>query len=178
MIFLAAFDKPFDQRIFDRRRGDDARSRRAALAGGAKGAAVDGDGGLIEIGVGHDDDRVLTAHLAGDFGAALRRFGIERAADFIGAGKGDGSQHRRVNHRFADDRAGADQHVEYARRQAGFGVNLRKQGRCGRRQFSGFEDDTVTRGQSRCRFPNRNRPGKIPRRDQSDDAKRAGEWCR
>ncbi len=75
---------------------------------------------LSKIGIGHDDDGVFAAHLAGDFGAALRRFDVERAADFVGAGERYGAQLRRVDHRFADHRAGADEHVEHAGRQAGF----------------------------------------------------------
>ena len=127
LIFFAASDQPFDQRVFDGRRRDHAGSCRAALAGGAESAAVDGDGRFIEIGVGHDDDRVLAAHLAGDLGAALGRLGVERAADFIRTRERDRAQHRRVHHRLADHGAGADHHVEHAGRQAGFGVNLGKQ---------------------------------------------------
>ena len=76
------FDEALDERVFYRRRREHARGRGAALAGGTESAAVDRDGGFVEIGVGHDDDGVLATHLTGNFGAALRRFGIERAADF------------------------------------------------------------------------------------------------
>ena len=91
---LGRIHQSFQQRVFRRRVGDHSRGRRAALPGGTEGAAVNGDGGLVEIGVGHHDHRVLSAHLASHFGAALGRFGVERAADFVGTGKRDCPQHR------------------------------------------------------------------------------------
>ena len=130
---------------------------------------MDGDGGLVEIGVGHDDDGVLAAHLAGDFGAALSRLGVERAANFVGAGKGNGAKHRRMDHCFADDRAGADQHIEYPRRQTCFFVDFGQQRRCRRRQLRRLEDHAIARDQGRRRFPHGNGPGKVPRRNQADD---------
>ena len=87
MIFLARFDEALRERVFDRRIRDHPRCCRAALAGGTEGAAVDGDGGFIQIGISHDDNRVLAAHFAGHLCAALRRFNVERAADFVGAGE-------------------------------------------------------------------------------------------
>ena len=84
-------------------------------------------GGFVEIGVGHDDDCVFAAHLASDFGAALCRFDVKRAADFIRAGERDGPEDRRMNHRFADDGSGADEHIEHAGRKSGFFVNFREE---------------------------------------------------
>jgi hypothetical protein len=133
---------------------------------------MNGDRGFVEIGIGHDDYGVLSAHFASDFGAALRRLDVKCAADFIRSGKRNGSQHRRVNHRFADDRARSHEHVEYARRKTRFGVDFREQGCGGRRQLRRLEDNAISRRQGGRGFPHRNCPGEIPRRDQTDDAER------
>ena len=85
--FLGGFDEPPGECLFDRRIGDHPRCRRAALSGGTEGAAVNGNGCLVQIGIGHHDDRVFTAHLTGHLGAALGRFNIEGSADFVGSGK-------------------------------------------------------------------------------------------
>jgi len=75
------FRQPFHQRILDRRVRENARGGRAALARRAERASGDGGGGLVEIGVGHDDHGVLTAHLAGHLLALPRRLGVDRDAD-------------------------------------------------------------------------------------------------
>ena len=85
--FFCGFDETLDERVLHLGMSDHARCRRAALPGGAESAAVNGHRGFVEVGVRHDDDGVLAAHLAGYLCAALRRFGIKRAADLVGSGE-------------------------------------------------------------------------------------------
>src|SRR6184192_368846 len=59
--------------VEDRTQHDRAARRRAALPGGAERATRDGLGGLLEISVVHDDDRVLPAHLELDLAQAVER---------------------------------------------------------------------------------------------------------
>src|SRR5947199_300433 len=63
--------------VEDRTQHDRAARRRAALPGGAERATRDGLGGLFEISVVHDDDRVLPAHLELDLAEALRSLRVE-----------------------------------------------------------------------------------------------------
>jgi hypothetical protein len=48
---------------------------------------VDGYCRFVQIGIGHDNDRVLTAHFAGHLGATLGGFNVQRAADFVRSGE-------------------------------------------------------------------------------------------
>ena len=76
------------------------------------------------------------------------------------------------DHRLADVGSGADEHVEDARRQPRLFVNLSEQDRRGGRQLGGLEHHAVARHDGRRALPHRNRPRKIPRRDQADRAQR------
>jgi hypothetical protein len=55
--------KRSEQRVGDRLVDEDARGRRALLAGVDEGARDDRGHGVVEVGVGVDDHAVLAAHL-------------------------------------------------------------------------------------------------------------------
>ena len=77
-----------------------------------------------------------------------------------------------MNDGFAHYRSGAHNHVEYAGRTAGFLVDLGQQRGRSRRKLSRFENDAIPRRQRGCGFPHRDRPGKIPGRDETHHAER------
>ena len=79
---------------------DRAARRRAALPGRAERAAGHALGRLLEIGVVHDDDRVLAAHLELHFAEPLRGLRVEASSDGARAGERD-----RLHALVVDDRA-------------------------------------------------------------------------
>ena len=154
---------------------DDARGGRAALPGRAERTAVDGRRGLVEVGVGHDDDGVLAAHLTRDLGAALRGLHVEFTADAVRAGERDGAQFGRVHHRFAHFGAAAHHHVEHTGRQSGLFVDFGQDGGGGRHELRRLEHHAVAGDEGRRRLPHRDRPRKVPRRDEAHGAERLAQ---
>ena len=63
---LRALDETGGERVVEALVDDDAARRRAALAGGAERRPDDAVDGEVEVGVVHDDDRVLAAELEVD----------------------------------------------------------------------------------------------------------------
>ena len=87
---LGLLDQQAHQLVVDRALDVDAAVGRALLAAEAEGRAHDALGGLVEVGAGHDDGRVLAAHLH-DAGPRIgRREGaLEAHADLVGAREDD-----------------------------------------------------------------------------------------
>src|SRR5262245_19258360 len=77
-----------------------------------------------------------------------------------------------IGERGTDLGAWTDHQIEHTRRYTGLLVNLRQQRGGGWRQLGGLEHDGVAGDQSRGRLPAWDGPGKVPRCDQPDNAKR------
>ncbi len=122
--FLRLIYQPLQQTFLDLWMSNHPRGRGAALTGRAERAAVNSRSCFVQVGIGHDDDRIFAAHLAGHFDAALRCFNIQRIAHRVRAGKRDCPDSRVVDNGLAHHRAGTNDHVEHARRQPGLFVNF------------------------------------------------------
>ncbi len=103
----------FDELVVDRSLNVDTAAGGALLAGEAECRAGDAIDGLVQIGVGGHDGRVLAAHLGDD---RFREVGAEPLeeieADLFGSGEDDTVDIRVERDAFSDDSAGSGQEVE------------------------------------------------------------------
>jgi hypothetical protein len=142
---------------------------RAPLAGAAERSLGDAGGREIQIGIGHHDHSVLSAHLAGDFGETPGDTGVDVATDLTGSGEGDGPHYRVIHHGLSHVSPRPDQQRENALRKAGLRQDLDKLLRDERRERSGLEEHDVSGHESGSHFPDRLRPGEVPRGNDRDD---------
>jgi hypothetical protein len=135
---------------------DRPRGRGAFLPCTHHGAVDDVHQGVVHIGVGQHDRRVLTAELELDLRAAFPGEFAEAGADFVRAGETDG-HHPFVVHQGISDRACPSRHqVQDAGRQTSFGQGFDEPDGAERRLARGLEDDGVAECQRRARS---SRPG-------------------
>ena len=161
-----ALDERFGQLRRDGGRGDDARSRRAPLAGAAERALDDPFHSQIEIRVVHHHHRILAAHLEGHLHASRRDALVEAQPDFVRAREAHGLDPGIVGERIADGPAGSGDDVQHARRKPRLHQRLREQVRADRGQRRRLEDRGAACDQRRRRLPDGNGEGEVPRRDQ------------
>ncbi len=103
---------------------DDAAGGGAALAGGAEGSPERAVEGEVEVGVVEDDHGVLAAHFKGA-GLEVACGGLaDDAADFRGAGEGDGADEGMLDEWGAGFRTKAGDDVDDSGRQAGVDEGL------------------------------------------------------
>ena len=126
----------------------------------------------VEIGVVHDDDRVLAAELEVDVLEPLGG-GLEHLhARLARAGERDDGDVRMPHEAVADRSPAAVDDVDDALRHAGLVEQLDEalpeRGRVGR----GLEDDGVPGDERGRDLPGRDRDREVPRRDDADDADR------
>ena len=76
--------------------GECDRAGHAAFAGAAEGAGLEGGDGLVEVGVGHDDQVVFRTAGGLDAFAVLRAGFVDVFCDGGGADEGDGADERMV----------------------------------------------------------------------------------
>ena len=161
--------EPVIDLVFD----DDAAGSGAALAGGPECPLNDAAHGLIHVGVGQDDDRVLAAHLGLDFLQPLGTFGVEFSPHLCGTGERDAFDVGTLDQRVAHLAARSGDQVQHSGRQAGFLKYLdqlhRAEGRCRR----WLEDQCVAANERRGDLPGRDGQREVPGRDDSHDSQRA-----
>lgn len=116
---------------------DGDRDRHAALAGRAVAGADQRIGGLVEIGIRHDDHMVLGAAEALGALAVHRRSAIDVAGDRGRADEGDGGDIR-MRQDSVDRALVAIDNVEDTRRQPGLDHQFGKADRYGRIALGGF----------------------------------------
>ena len=151
---------------------DDAARRRAALARRAERRPEDPVEREVEVGVVHDDDRVLAAELEVDVLQPLGG-GLEHLdAGLARAGERDDGDVGMPHEPLADRAPAAVDDVDDAVRDAGLGEELDEalpeRGRVRRR----LEDDGVPGDERGRDLPGRDRDREVPRRDDADDADR------
>src|SRR5690606_7591784 len=167
---LDAFHQPLLQLVHDGLVHQQPAGRGAALARGAEGAPQNGFRGQVQVGVVRDGNGVLAAHLPRLAVAQWRGLHRNGVARLLGAGELDDPYERVFHHRHARLLAGAQTHVDDARRQARFLHELDQlQGNEGR-ILRGFPDYSVARDEGRRQLPRRHRNGEVPRRDEANDA--------
>ncbi len=169
---LHALHQRADEAVVDALRHDEARGRRAALAGGEEGAVGGAFHRRLQIGVVEDDQRVLAAHLQLEAAEVLGGGFRHALAGRHRAGEGDGVDVRAVEDRLADHRAGAHDEVEDALGQAGAVEDVGERPAAARHQVGRLEHYRVAVDDCRRDLPGGNGDREVPRRDQADDAER------
>ncbi len=130
-------------------------------------------GGLVQVGVGADDQRRLAAQLHGHFlERGARGAGHDLLAGGGAAGEGDLLDARVLGQPAADFAAAAGQYVEHAVRQAGLGVDLGQLEGGQRSDFRRLEDHRVAGSQGRCGFPQGDLDRVVPGTDTCGHAQR------
>ena len=167
-------DQAVDQLVEDRAEADHPGGGRALLAGVAEGAGHDGRDGLVEVGVGVDDDGVLAAHLGHhplDVAlAGLVDGGVldDRQADRRRAGEGH-ERHLGPGHQLgADLLAHAGQEGQRPRRHARLQQDLHQAVGDPRRLLGRLEQHGVAGHQRRRHHPAGDGQREVPGGD--DDA--------
>ena len=151
--------------------GDGDGDGHAALAGGAVGGADESVGGLVEIGVGHDDHVVLRAAEGLHALAVLCAGGVDVLGDGGRADEGDGLDGG-VREDGVDGGLVAVDDVEDAVGQAGFLEHLGEEDGGGGVALGGLEDEGVAAGEGEREHPERDHGGEVEGRDAGDDAER------
>ena len=164
-----------DELLVDRLVHEQARGRRAALAGRAERApdrAVDGE---IHVRVLHDEDRVLAAHLEVQplerRSAGLR----DPPADLGRARVGDDLDVWVLDERIADLAARAHDDVEDPRRKPRLLEDARERDDRGRSVRRRLDDDRVAGDERGHGLPRRDRHREVPRRHEGADAHRLAD---
>ncbi len=151
--------------------GDGDGDGHAALAGGAVGGADEGVGGLVEVGVGHDDHVVLCAAEGLDALAVFGAGGVDVLGDGRGADEGDGLDGG-VREDGVDGGLVAVDDVEDAVGEAGFLEHFGEEDGGGGVALGGLEDEGVAAGEGEREHPERDHGGEVEGRDAGDDAER------
>ena len=146
----------------------DALHRRAALAGVLGRAGDRKLGRLVEIGVLHDDQRIVAAELQHD--AAVAGLVGDVLADLHRAGEGDEVAVRVGDHRVADGRRIAGDDREHFRRQAGLVEHVGERQRGQRRQLGRLQHHAVVGGDRGRDLVRHHVERMVERRDRRDDA--------
>ena len=126
---------------------------------------------LVEVGILHEDERVLAAELH------LRARGERRAPmDLLARGSGPREGDRAHRGRGGDDRSDfsgrAGDEVEHAFRQSARDERFREPVAAQRRVGGGLEHHRVAADKGRRDLARGDRDGEVPRRDDGDDAER------
>ncbi len=151
--------------------GDGDGDGHAALAGGTVSGTDEGVGGLIEIGVGHDDHVILRAAESLHALAVLCAGGVDVLGDGGGADEGDGLDGG-VGEDGVDGGLVAVDDVEDAVREAGFLEHFGEEDGGGGVALGGLEDEGVAAGDGEREHPERDHGGEVEGRDAGDDAER------
>ena len=151
---------------------DEPAGRGAALPGGAKGAPQRAFDGEIEIGVFHDDLRILAAELERNARQILTADRGDLTPDRGRAGKRNQLHVAMTHQRGAHFLAASMNQIDDPRRHAGLVEDLDESCRGMRRIFRRLEDHGVAADQRGKQLPGRDRQRKIPRRDQRAHADR------
>ena len=142
------------------------------MPGRTEGTAGHALGGLLEVGVVHDNDRVLAAHLQLHLAKTLRGLCVQAPPHRVRAGEGDRFHPLVVDDRAREGIARSEDHVQYALRDASIDKaldHLRRTERCqGRR----LEHDGVPGDERGRDLPRRNGDWEIPRGYAGDHAER------
>ena len=169
---LRPLDEPRRERVVQALVDDHAARRRAALARRAERRPEDPVEREVEIGVVHDDDRVLAAELEVDVLEPLRRRLEHLDAGLARARERDHGDVGMAHEPVADGASSPVHDVDDALRDAGLVEELdealAESGRVGR----GLEDDGVPGDERGRDLPGRDRDREVPRRDHADDADR------
>ena len=169
---LGARDEPLLQLAVDRLVDDHAARGRAALPGGAEGRPDDPLHRELEVGVVHDDDRVLAAELEVDVlevvGGRLR----DRDSRLARAGEGDDRDVRVADEPLAGLLAVAVHEVDDPVRQARLAEQLDEALGQERRVLRRLQHDGVPADERGRELPGGDRDREVPGRDRADDADR------
>ncbi|MNJ22605.1 hypothetical protein D3C77_169780 [compost metagenome] len=129
-------------------------------------------GGLLQVGVGHDDGRRLAAQLQGHAGHVFHGRLADLLTDFGGTGEGQFVYAGVAGESGTGIQPGAGDYVEYAIRIAGF-LHQFGQLQGGQRGFVGrLEHHGAAGGQRRPELPAGQQQRKVPGDDGTDDADR------
>ena len=165
---LGRLDQRVQQVGVNRSRRKHPLRRDAHLPGVGEPAGHGCRGDLLNVGIGHDDERAVGTQLHGD----LLDAGVAAnlVADFHAAGEGDLAHVGRAGDGVANLRAGAGDGLDGFFRQAGFQQDLGEfQGR--QRSVAGrLEDDGVAGGQGRPHLVAHQVQREVERRDGGHDA--------
>ena len=151
---------------------DEPAARHAALTRVERDAEGDGIGGIVEIGVGEDDLRILAAQFQPDLLHVAAGRGEHRAAYRRRAGERDHVDVHVFRERLADHRAEPRHHVDDAIGQARFGQQRGELERRARREFRGLDDHRASRRERERQALREDEERKIPRRDDAHHADR------
>ena len=157
---------------YDGRAGDDAAGGRAPLARRAECGPEDSLDCEVEVGVVHDDDRVLAAQLEVDvlqIGSAVLG-GLD--PHLARAREGDERHVGVLDEALADRLAAAVDDVEDAGGEAGLLEDLDEALAEHRRVARGLEHDGVSADERGRNLPARDGDGEVPRGDRADNADR------
>ncbi len=147
---------------------DSNRNRHAAFASGAKTGPDDGVGGLVHIGVRHDDHVVFCAT------KALRAFavGCGAAVDVL-RNRGRANEGNTLNDVVVQQRVNrfvfAVHNLKNPFGQAGFDKQFGQHHRNGRVALGGFQHNRVAAGQRWRNVPKRHHGRKVERHDRADN---------
>ena len=159
-----------DEAVVDAFGDDQARGRRAALAGGEEAAVQRRVHRDVQVGVVEHDHRILAAHLQLELGHA-RDAGLRDAlAGGHRAGEADRVDALVVQQHLAHFGAAAHHQVEHARRQARAVQDVGDGPGAAGHQIGRLEHHGVAVGQGRGDLPGGDRDGEVPGRDQAHDA--------
>ena len=153
-----------DELVGDVADGDGDRDRHAALAGRAVAGADQRVGGLLEVGVGHDDHVVLRAAERLHAFAVPRSFGIDVLGDGRRADEADGRDVGMREQR-GDGFLVALHDVEHALRQPGLFEQLRELERRARIALARLQHERVAARDRERKHPHRHHGREVERRD-------------
>ena len=167
---------PLEHLVVDGVDHDQPGQGRALLSRVPEGRADDDGDGLVEVGVGVDDEGVLAPHLGDDpldvaLAGTVDGRGLDDVeADVLGAGEGDERHVGVLDQVGADVLADAGQEGEHARRQPARGQRLDQPRRHRRRLLGRLEEHRVARDQGGRHHPGGDGEGEVPRGDDDADA--------
>ena len=142
--------------------GDGDGDGHAALAGGAVGGADEGVGGLVEVGVGHDDHVVLRAAEGLDALAVRGALAVDVLGDGRGADEADGVDAGVVEDGVDGFLVAVDD-VEDAVGEAGFFEHFGEEDGGAGVALAGLEDEGVAAGEGDGEHPHGDHGGEVER---------------
>ncbi len=175
MIRLDRCLHQLEEAVQHRALDEDPRARAAVLAGVAEDGAGRARCRGLEVGVGEDHVRRLTAELERHALDRLRGARGDPAADLGRPSEGDLGDVRVGDEPLATLATGPGDDVEHALREAALDGEPFELERAQRGQLGRLEDDRVARGERRPELPGGDRQREVPGHDQPDDAERLPE---
>ena len=161
-----------DELVVDALGDDQARGRRAALAGRIEGALRRGLDRHLEVGVIEHDGRVLAAHFELELAHHLDAGFRHAAAGADRAGEGLRRDIAALEHGLADHRALAHHEVQHALGQPVAMEDFDDRPRAARHEVGRLEHHGVAVAERRRDLPGRDGDREVPRRDDADNANR------